>query len=341
LTEKLLLRLSGEHPSLPGLEAQRLFSSIDPTSRLETLGERLAVVTTSLDAVKAERVCRRLALTREASRVVSYGAVKAELTPSLLEEVRERSFLVRARNLGPSGSHAERLLGDRILQQARQRGVNTAVSVSRPNVVILLSRAGGGQVLSVLLRKHKRSTYRRKAGGKPFRHPVGIDPVVARVMVNLAGVLSGASVFDPFCGTGSILVEAGIVGARIFGMDCDQSMIKGARQNLAKLQPRMALLVRGDALRSPAIFNRSFDHVVTDPPYGRSSPMMMDAGRLFSEFPSIAHDLLSRNGTVCFASPSTVDLSDVLSRAGLDLEAFVYQRVHGGLGRHLYAARKR
>jgi len=69
--------------------------------------------------------------------------------------------------------------------------------------------------------------------------------------------------------------------------------------------------------------------------------MMMDAGTLLSRFPSIVHDLLSRNGTVCFASPSTVDLSDDLSKAGLDLEAFVYQRVHGGLGRHLYVARKR
>ena len=341
MTEKLLLRLSGEHVSLPALEAQRLFSSIDPTSRLEKLGESLAMVTTSLNAVKAERACRRLALTREASRIISTGAGVAEPANPILEEVRERSFLLRARNLGPSGSKAERLLGERICQQARLRGVNTTVSVSRPNVVILLTLVGDGQILSVLLRKHKRSAYTRKARGKPFRHPVAIDPVIARVMVNLAGVLAGESVLDPFCGTGSILVEAGIVGARIFGVDYDPNMIRGARENLTKLQPRTPLLVRGNALRSPAVFNGSFDHIVTDPPYGRSSPMMMDAGTLLSRFPSIVHDLLSRNGTVCFASPSTVDLSDDLSKAGLDLEAFVYQRVHGGLGRHLYVARKR
>jgi len=81
--------------------------------------------------------------------------------------------------------------------------------------------------------------------------------------------------------------------------------------------------------------------VVTDPPYGRSSPVMMDAKALLSEFPAIARDLLSRSGTLCLATPSTVDLSDDLSRAGLELKAFVYQRVHGGLGRHLYVARRR
>lgn len=341
MSEKLILRLSGEHPSLPALEAQRLFSSIDPTSELETMGERIVMVTTSLDTAKAERVCRRLALTREASKVISIGVGTGELPPSVLEEVRERSFLVRARNLGPSGFEAEQQLGKRILLQAGQRGVNTSVSVSRPNVVLLLSRARCGQIISVLLRKHKRSSFRTRAGAKPFRHPVAIDPAVARVMVNLAGVLAGESVIDPFCGTGSILVEAGIVGARIFGMDYDPNMIKGAQRNLAKLQPRRAVLVRGNAVRSPATFKRSFDHVVTDPPYGRSSPVMMDAKALLSEFPAIARDLLSRSGTLCLATPSTVDLSDDLSRAGLELKAFAYQRVHGGLGRHLYVARRR
>ncbi len=340
MTERLLLRLSGEHPILPMLEAQRLFSRIDPKSKLESVGERLALVTTSLDAPRAEAVCRRLALTREASRVIVTHADGGEVPAHLLDEVRDRTFLVRASGFGPSTPEAERLVGRRILEQAWLRGISTSVSVSRPGVVLLLSRTRAGDMISVLIETDTRSSCRARAAARPFRHPVGIDPVIARVMLNMAGVLAGESVLDPFCGTGSILVEAGMMGARIFGMDSDQRMIKGARRNLVALQPGRAFLVRGNALRSAATFRARFDHVVTDPPYGRSSPTMMDAAKLLSEFPATARELLGRDGTLCIASPSTIDLSDELTRAGLILEAFVYQRVHGGLGRHLYVARR-
>ncbi len=45
-----------------------------------------------------------------------------------------------------------------------------------------------------------------------------MSPKLARCMVNLTGVKENDLVLDPFCGTGGILIEAGIMGARVIGV---------------------------------------------------------------------------------------------------------------------------
>jgi tRNA (guanine10-N2)-dimethyltransferase len=159
-------------------------------------------------------------------------------------------------------------------------------------------------------------------------------------MVNLSEVMEGEEVLDPFCGTGVILVESGLVGARVFGMDSSPAMVEGARRNLCRLQPSRPLMVRGDALRAGSLFLSPFDHVITDPPYGRASPGGADVRGLLARFSRSGGQLLNPGGTICIASPSTLDLSEDLVAGGLRMEAFAYQKVHGSLGRHLYLARK-
>ncbi len=266
------------------------------------------------------------------------GASDPVLPIDALRRMEGRTFLVRARGFGVDAPSTEARLGASILSQAALRGVRTSVSVKSPDIVYLVQPVSGGRAISLSLHRSSRSAYASRARSRSFKHPVAIDPAMARAMVNMAGILEGETVLDPFCGTGSLLVEAGLVGARIFGHDSDSAMIHGARRNLVRCGLR-ADLVRADALRTP-VKGSGFDGIVTDPPYGRSSPARMEAEDLLRAFPAVAYDLLRKGGKMCFASPSTLDLSDDLASAGLRLEAFVYQRVHGSLGRHLYVATK-
>ncbi len=342
MTERILLELSGEHPVLPVMEAEELFSAMDRSSRIKRIGNRLLLVESNMNPPRAEETCLRLALAREASRILflAEDLEEVQLPPRIFSEIRGHSFVVRQKGLRQRRPEIERDIGARILRGARERGIQTSVSVDNPEVILNIVPTDMGFALAVLFRRPSRSSYRARAEARPFKKPVSMDPAIARAMVNISGVLEGESVLDPFCGTGNILVEAGIVGAEIYGMDFSSAMIEGTRLNLLELQSKEPLLVRGDAMRAPDLFRRTFDHILTDPPYGRASPSLTGPDRLLLDLPRISSSLLRSGGSLCMATPSTMDLTDRLVGSGLKLERFAYQRVHGSLGRHLYLARR-
>ena len=118
---------------------------------------------------------------------------------------------------------------------------------------------------------------RRAASGRrmptlPFQRPVSLAPRLARAAANLARVRPGDRVVDPFVGTGALLAEAGLLGARLYGVDRDPEMVRGTLRNLAHLGVTAEELVVGDAGSIDFVAPPdSFDAVLTDPPYGRAS----------------------------------------------------------------------
>ncbi|MGP8076036.1 MAG: TRM11 family SAM-dependent methyltransferase [Thermoplasmata archaeon] len=112
----------------------------------------------------------------------------------------------------------------------------------------------------------------RKMPLLPFRRPVSLPPKLARAAVNLARVRTSDRILDPFLGTGALLAEAGLFGARLYGIDRDSTMVRGALQNLAYLGVTAEELLVGDA-RNVGFGDRTgtFSAILTDPPYGRAS----------------------------------------------------------------------
>jgi precorrin-6B methylase 2 len=77
------------------------------------------------------------------------------------------------------------------------------------------------------------ASMRQRGTGKPApRSDISMSPRLAQVLLNLAGLRQGQTVLDPFCGTGTILVEAYIRGLRCLGIDSSASRVQDARQNL-------------------------------------------------------------------------------------------------------------
>lgn len=66
-----------------------------------------------------------------------------------------------------------------------------------------------------------------------------LPPKLAQILINLAGELrSGATVLDPFCGTGVVLQEALLMGYRGYGTDVSARMIEYSEKNLQWLTAR-------------------------------------------------------------------------------------------------------
>ncbi|MGB0516706.1 MAG: TRM11 family SAM-dependent methyltransferase [Poseidonia sp.] len=129
----------------------------------------------------------------------------------------------------------------------------------------------------------------RRAGERPFFKPVSLDPMLARLAVNLAaGPLGRGPVVDPMTGTGGFLIEASLSGRPSLGIDIHSEMVQGAQANLAWAHggeaPAHASVVRGDATRLqdvlPDGWHGNVAGFVLDPPYGRNSHGTVAADRL-------------------------------------------------------------
>jgi len=165
----------------------------------------------------------------------------------------------------------------------------------------------------------------------PFRRPVSLPPRLARAAANLARVSPGQRVLDPFLGTGALLAEAGLLGARLYGIDRDPAMVRGALRNLSHLGVTAEALVVGDARQvefdDPSIV---FGAIVTDPPYGRSSSTGGEASV------DLVHEVVDRwwprvapGGRLTLIVPSGRDLPDIDGT----LRVRVPVRVHRSLTR--------
>lgn len=120
----------------------------------------------------------------------------------------------------------------------------------------------------------------RRAGERPFFKPVSLDPMLARLAVNMAaGPLERGPVVDPMTGTGGFLIEASLSGRNAIGIDIHSEMVQGANANLLWAHggdgPEHAAVKRGDATRLsdvlPGEWIGKVAGFVLDPPYGRNS----------------------------------------------------------------------
>lgn len=210
----------------------------------------------------------RLALARRCLEVLA-PSLDAE---SSAREQGARGGSAAFRRIGqPSGGGTDRsvLACGRAFKASGGR-----IDLENPSRRFWIGPVGGGpdRLLEEVATVDRAEAARRRMPLLPFRRPVSLPPRLARAAANLARVRPSDRVLDPFLGTGALLAEAGLLGGRLFGIDRDATMIRGALQNLAYLGVGAEELVVGDA-RTVDFTDASarFSAIVTDPPYGRSS----------------------------------------------------------------------
>lgn len=178
-------------------------------------------------------------------------------------ELPDGSFHVRKKDYSGSSELSEAEIGQKI------RG-GRKINFGNPDFIVRAVRTDHWYAGILEFQKDNAGINRRRAPLRPFFSPVTIHPGYARFLVNLSRTVPGDTVLDPFCGTGGILLEAGIMHRKILGSDASLSMVKGARLNLKYFGIQAKImhcdftdLYPGD----PA------DSIVTDLPYGKNSEL--------------------------------------------------------------------
>ena len=120
---------------------------------------------------------------------------------------------------------------------------------------------------------------------KVRKHPHELDWKLARVMINLIGLREGEIVCDPFCGTGTTLLEAESMGIKAIGVDFDKKMFEISKENL-KINGFQSKMIHADFSEFTKIEDK-FDGIVTDLPYGTASKASENPKELVKKFVSM------------------------------------------------------
>ncbi len=111
--------------------------------------------------------------------------------------------------------------------------------------------------------------------------PGSLKPPVAAALVKLAKTAPGQSLLDPFCGSGTILVEAALMGAAAQGGDADAAAVEHARTNLQ--QAGVTVPVQQCDARTLPLADASMDCIVSNLPWGRQVQVDSELASLYRD----------------------------------------------------------
>lgn len=147
--------------------------------------------------------------------------------------------------------------------------------------------------------------------GRPQRDLVSgtTPPKLAKIMINLAGKDAGATMIDPFCGSGTFIQEMLLLGyKKIYSCDISEKAIKDTEENLKWLEKEVSLdtssveIFRYDAKKLSERFERpTVDAVVTETYLGpplRSVPSDTELSEISKELSSLFASVLMELGKI-------------------------------------------
>ena len=269
---RVIFELSKEYDSLP---ADEVIYSIkgEKSSGYSLVEKNENVVVVDVEDEKINRLADRVALSFFLDKFLfscepDLSEIRKKSEKIEIPVNKGSSFRVRCNNRSRhvefSSLDVEREVGDIFARNYR-------VDLKKPDfevrIILTDNRVYGGIKLFEIDRK---SFEKRKAQYRPFFSPISLDPKLARALVNLSEVGRDEVLLDPFCGTGGILLEAVLIGARVIGSDISRKMIEGCRKNLEYFGINKYELYQCD-VGDVSKFVENVDAVVTDFPYGRST----------------------------------------------------------------------
>jgi tRNA (guanine10-N2)-dimethyltransferase len=339
--------LSGEHEELPAAEVLACLKIEGLDFQVHTSIDQCLVVNIAGKGKEVERILKgritqRLAMTHLILKVVGITENTLDAVVILADSfepsgyIREgQSFVVRAKRIKHYVDFPGELLEQKIGGCIYRKGFRA--NLKNPDVefrLILSEKAVFGTLLSSI----DRSAYEaRSPQNKPFFYPGVLMPRVARALVNLSGIKPAEVFLDPFCGTAGILVEAGLVGAKVIGIDAQEKLVLGARMNLDAFGLDYVLM-EGDACRIP-FKEATIDAIVTDPPYGRSAAILAESLEILysCSLQEIQH-VLKPGGIAVVVSDK--DVLEYGKNARLEVLEIYVQRVHRSLTRTITVFQK-
>jgi len=159
----------------------------------------------------------------------------------------QKTGLVLKSKLKPTGTSL-RLIPNQEAILSTATSHHNKLGLSDNKVELIVVKGQSGIVIAESTGAQNITALAARDQGRPRRDAfVGmLPPKLAQIMINLAGPLTAdpdgelvqPRILDPFCGTGTILQEAGLMRYAVYGTDLAEKMIRFSRDNINWLQDK-------------------------------------------------------------------------------------------------------
>jgi len=176
---------------------------------------------------------------------------------------------------------------------------------------------------------------------KVAHRPGSLRPAVAAAMAWLSEPRDDDIVLDPFCGTGTILIERAHLGryAMLIGADRDPAAVRAALQNIGPRYKPIEIHGDWDAGAMP-IGDGSVNKIVTNLPWGIRHGSHSENRRRYGDWMAEMKRVLAADGKMVVLSAEWRLMRDAIERAGLVAEAIMRVTILG-VAASVYVCRKR
>lgn len=333
----------GREPQLSIAEIDAVFSLYRLSPRSREASDRYLVVTVDKELPIHTLMTRLGGTVSIAKQIQSTGSVTDTILTHLSRRQPDKKICFSLH--GDAGT----TVAKEIKKQLKANG-NSARYIEPKNTATILHNnlvAIGGDLTVI-----KNSVYETVAiqpiadfterdFGRPKSNPKSgmLPPKLAKIMINLAIVPETATLLDPFCGSGTLLAEAAVMGYnQLLGRDISKEAVRDTTENLAWIKTSYALTTSFDIAVSDVrhvqetVPLHSIDAIVTEPylgqpQTGKESPLWMAKEMaaltdLFRAALSSFRQVLRPHGTVVMVVPVfekngkeyTIDMLSLLSK---------------------------
>ena len=266
---KIVFELSKEHATLPRAEvfaclhAENVWHDI-----VEANDDALVIETAAKDAV-IKKVAARLSLTFFTDKMLfscqpALKEIKQYATQNTLGKPGSVAIQYKNRSNTIDSQPILKTLGEAYTK-------NRTVDLATPDILIRALITDSTVYVGLAIAEINRRQFEtRKVQHRPFFSPISLHPKLARALANLSMIRNNETLLDPFCGTGGILLEAGLLGAKVIGSDIEEKMIEGCTRTLDFYKINNYEVLCSDIGDIKQNVDK-VDAVVTDLPYGKAT----------------------------------------------------------------------
>lgn len=323
---KAVFVLSGEDMELAAAEVSALLDTEDH----KVSGNIMMATLDKKDAARLGGFAKRIAYTRRVSRVLfecDQTGLERSLESFDWSDIEGKSFCVR--NFSATITIPESKLAGFVWRGLKE----PKVDLNDPEATIELYSFEDKTICAARIFEVDNEFESRKAHLRPCLHPTSMHPKLARALVNLSGIWDGTLV-DPFCGSGGIMIEAGLIGFYAEGYDIDKAVLDKARINIAHFGVSDFSLEQKDALT----IRKDMEFIATDLPYGLNTKAAGLDG-LYAAFMKVLESYLTGRAVIVF--PDFYDHRRILEGADLLIRGEYSHYLHKSLSKVIVVLEKR
>ncbi len=233
-------------------------------------------------------------------------------------KIYKKNFSVRIKNFSKNIiNFDEKELAGFIWRKIKKPKVDLVDAETKIEIIITNKRI----YCCRLLQEIEKDFEKRKAHLRPGFSVGSLHPKLARCLVNLTEIEKG-KILDPCCGSGGILIEAGLMGFNVVGYDINDAVLDKCKKNLDFFKIKNYKILKGDALK----IKKKYNYIATDLPYGIG--VHLEKG-FYESFLKNLKKILANKAVVVF--PNKINYKKLIKESKLKLEQEFDYYIHKSL----------